>query len=453
MRAWFGDFNRRVNVFGTNLEIPMITQTPIIEEVITQVASKNDERQTLRQCLDRPVVDIITGNAQAEVDSLSDDQALLARPKTIAQALKQKDTIEALILNLIVQEANLECRKYIEAYRKGKVCTPPDSFPKAHKQAQAIIEGQIASSVGVNQCRQFLVNESIGRQIRAMSKDLFFAINNGLDVDQQVRFTRLMFDLLQIQTADSTNPRGVRKTIVDSIKSGKPIDIFHVKCLRFVYPYGNRVALLESTKNTNVPTKNGSFHQPPKEAEFASRLLALKSIFNKYGILVILTLLLSDQDIFDYFPQNSETNLPIEDIRALSVSLDIYHQHLNEIFISQANVINLRDYLDSVGLLDMFDCQRQSIIDSLSRGSGLPERYVEEKVDYRTESNSKILTNPPSRHAVRARVYAQIASMQALSVLSATNSILIEEDRGNDNKFIGGYKSTALPVLFVQLRD
>lgn len=41
--------------------------------------------------------------------------------------------------------------------------------------------------------------------------------------------------------------------------------------------------------------------------------------------------------------------------------------------------------------------------------------------------------------------------MQALGVLE--NVLLVEEDRGDDNRFIGGIRGSALPVYFTQLRE
>jgi len=44
-------------------------------------------------------------------------------------------------------------------------------------------------------------------------------------------------------------------------------------------------------------------------------------------------------------------------------------------------------------------------------------------------------------------------SCQSPGVISlGQKNILIEEDHGNDNQFIGGYRQNALPVIFVNLK-
>ena len=69
------------------------------------------------------------------------------------------------------------------------------------------------------------------------------------------------------------------------------------------------------------------------------------------------------------------------------------------------------------------------------------------------ESNGKILEVNPGRDFARTRVLAQLASMMSLGVIGRPGTILVEEDKGEENRLIGGVGKDALPVIFVKLRD
>ena len=121
------------------------------------------------------------------------------------------------------------------------------------------------------------------------------------------------------------------------------------------------------------------------------------------------------------------------------------------------NVLFLRQYLELENILGHFDKVRSDHLRKLQSGGGiLSEGYVESRVNYRFESNARIFTDDPGRDFARIRVYAQLASLQALSVLKGKNNssprILIEEDREDENKYIGGNNASALPVIFIKLR-
>lgn len=433
----------------------MITQTPIIEEAITQIASKNDERQTLRQCLDRPIIDTMTSNARTEVDSLSDNQALLARPRVIAQALKQKDAIEVLIQNLIAQEANLECRKYIEAFRKGKAGTPPDSFPRAHKQAQAIVEGQIASSVGVNQCRQFLVNESIGRQIRVMSKDLFFAINNGLDVDQQIRFTRLMFELLQLQTTEPISQFGLRQVIANSITAKKPLELVHIKSLRFTYPQGTHLKILDHTDSVTQLGQPGETRTYPSEQVIFTRLESLAQTISGYGIAVNITVIVSDHDLDYCFPQK-QTIVPNQDVVEAHRTIPRYMHHLRSSYPS-LHFFTLTEFLQSTGAKDNYQTIFNQVLSQCQLGGGnlMGEQIIEMRVDHQTAHYSHMFGNY-SRQLARHTAYHQLSNALALTAVFEafpTTPVLVIDSRGLKDRLIGSFRPKSVVKYFTKLKD
>lgn len=116
----------------------------------------------------------------------------------------------------------------------------------------------------------------------------------------------------------------------------------------------------------------------------------------------------------------------------------------------------LRPYLARKKLLDMFDREREKELERLYSGvSKMPEGFVESRVNYRYETNKEILVDDSGRDYARERTYAQLATLQTLGVLRQQTEpfILIEEDKGEENNYIGGHGNTALPVFFINLRD
>jgi len=364
------------------------------------------------------------------------------------------DLIYRLILN-----QNPKLARDIRKLRSGVIAPTdmPRSFPKQFKKAEALLIGKLRSELGSEQFRRFLAYQGLAQRIRSIAKNVRFAINNGLNERQTARFLGLVYELEKNQAAQPTNARGFKDTIVRAIFSGETLDLIHIKCLRFTYPYGNRMCLIPHIADTQVPTKDGGLHRPLSEVKLFSRLTAIVNIFSYFGVRVRQLILLSDQDLDDYFPNGGEGVVPNEDILAARQDLACYQKAVET--ATEAEVYYLRDYLFQTGRLSAFDQKRQSVIAVLKLGkSHLPEGFIEERINYRHASNLRIFANPPSRQFARDRIYAQLASMQALAVLGskspdACGVILIEESKGDENQFIGGVKKSALPVYFVNLRD
>jgi len=55
----------------------------------------------------------------------------------------------------------------------------------------------------------------------------------------------ILYDLEKIKTADFTNPNKIKENILHSIQTSEPLEFIHIKCLRFSYPGGNSLRLLD----------------------------------------------------------------------------------------------------------------------------------------------------------------------------------------------------------------
>jgi len=447
-----------INLFGTTIEAPPISDGHYFDSLLVAAAKKENERRMLKDFLlgdslaGRPRLGEIVIQAQNEALFCSNPLDFKSQAiEFYLSQLKQTGIYERMVLELISRDHVFRSADIANQLLKGKSPKLPDYFPGDHKQAESLVVGALSSSIGDKECQQYLTRKLVKARIQEIAKDLFFAINHGLDPEQTTRFLSIIYELNQIKAADFTNTLGIKNNILTAILTGHPLQLIHIKCLRFTYPHGNRLKLLTHIGVDNSPVNFS--RRPQSEQPIFDRLKHLSDLFLRHRINTNFLILVSDQDILDYFPNGGQGFVPDQDLEIAHQDLELYRQAVAD-SAPFATVELFRKFLALTRRIDSFDHQRKTIISQLKSGrSALPENYVESKVDYRYKSNTKIFsTCPPDRNFARTRVYAQVASLQSLAILGS-DVILIEEDHGNDNQYIGGHKSTALPVIFTKLKD
>lgn len=456
-----------INLFGITITAPDIVSGSYYDYMLVNAANIDSERKILgcflqgNSLMGQSRIVEITVKAEEKAKSAGD----LLTHKSQAQSfyleqLKQnylpngQTAYEDMVLQ-VISAGNFPSAYTARQLHLGKrVSKLPVSFPRDHKKAESVVVGTVFESVGSDECRDFLVRKIVRQQIQELAKEMFFAVNQGLNVEQIDKYLTLIYELNKLKTADATNLKGIKKNIINSILTNSAVELVHIKCLRFAYPEGRRLQLIDHVYEDQLYRGHrGYSRRPQDETPIFSRLQQLSSIFELSGIKANLSIFLSDQDLIDYFPDNNSEGLfPEDDLITAQTSLLRYLDAVT-IAAPYAHVAFLRFHLSDSGRLRTFDSLRLSKIRELTTGnSPIPEAFIESKVDYRYQSNAKIFNPPPSRQFARSRVIAQVASLQALSVLGQ-EVILIEEDHGNDNNFIGGYKNSALPVFFTDLKS
>ena len=449
-----------INIFGTTIETPSIQVGEVFENILVDVSKRDSERKTLREFLgDKSLngqtrIGEIASQAKSEANLV--DNPLEYKEQAFnyyLSILKQTGAYEKMVLEIISKDESFTTSKITREILLGKSHELPPTFPGDHKKAEALVYGTASSSIGENECKEFLVSKFVKSNVQEIAKDLFFASNHNLSSEQSMRFTGVMYEIKKLKTAEFTNLPQIKQNILMSIKTGQILEMIHMKCLRFTFPYGNRLSLLEHTDDVIVTTKNNETHQPKTESKLFERLENILSIFEKFGLNVKFTVLVSDQEINDYFPnKNTFGMLPTIDLVNADQSLHKYLDAIKKCF-TKHQVFFLREYLSNNNLLSVYDHTRSKTICDLSVGKSIyPENFVESRVDYRYESNLKIFTNPSDRETARIQINGVLASMMALCVLGS-KYILIEDDRGDENNYIGGHGKSALPVIFCKLRD
>ena len=466
-----------VNVFGQTIDVPRVDGNgKYFDEKLGEIVEKREERRIMKGFLDgrslagkirlEEIVDKVRTKIkgpEGELDSQQRDLAVrfyIERLKT--QPLGQADSLyHDLALRLVKSGKRAGFRKQLDKFQRGKIDVTdlPDTFPGEFKKAETLLVGKIRSEIGRSEYQSYLHHKELLTQLRVLAQDLFYGINSGLLPEEVGRYMAVRFELRKLQESTPTNSSRLRKNIVNAIRDNTVLELIHIKCLRFTYPHGERLRIIEDLSDIAVPTKNGCVHNPLSEKRTVNRLKSVFNVFTEFGVPVRMIVLLSDQDLIDYFPGGECSFLPAEDIDKAGSSVEKY-KTVVEKAVDFGQVDYFRDYLQQQNQLEEFDQVREKTIRELRRGiSVYPESLVEERVDYRCQSNEEIFTNSPDRQFARERVYAQLGSLQALKFLDLDENgenkpmVLIEEDYGDQNKYIGGKRRTALPVYFTKLRD
>ncbi len=457
-------------VFGQAIEASRVTDSDLMRTMLAQVAKRTDERRILQDFL---LTESTRGTKRfSEIETDSRAVALQRGDNSfsfdkdpvfdfyIAEMKRQKTTTGlSLYHDLVCQLMPAGNKKQRNLFRKfclDKIepTDLPSTFPSQFRAAEILIAGKLRSEIGIREYREHELRKEVLKQLRQVARDMFFAINNGLQREQALNFISLMYELRKTQTALPTNEAMLKKNIIKCLQQDSRLDLIHIKCLRYTYPHGSQVVILDHFEDIEVPDKFGGSYKPRSEKNIFSRLQKLVSLFERYGVSTNLLILIADQDLYDYFPDGGGV-FSGNEIEEMYRAMARYRNAIVE-KVGPSHVDYLRSYLEKIDRLVQFDKTRSKVILELESGEGrLPERFVEEKVDYRHRSNADILIKNLKRRDIRKRVYAQLASMQALRILGNENDpiIVIEDDRGNDNQFIGGHRNSALPVYFTKLRD
>ena len=458
-----------MTLFGTKVRIEAFRRLDLLNTLSAEVAKRSDERKILENFLLLPSASGVDRFAELTRDSedIAKNDLLVngARDVVVDYVQKQMGNLTTgvgvsiyrdLVLQVIEKEGDKSCRIVAKAMRQGKSFTSdqlPASFPVANNKAETLLQGKIRSEVGDDEYRDYLCAKRLKSLVCVVAKDLFTGVNNGLDPDKVLNFMGIMYELRKLETAVPTNTQRIKNNIIQALMSGSELKLLHIKCLRFTYPEGNRLQLIEHSDDVEIRNKGGEIYRPVGEKNLIPRLVNVGNILEAFGVRVRMIVLLSDQDLLDYFPNGGGGMVPDSDLAVAKGSLEKYKKAL-QVQDERIEVIYLRNYLRTHGSLAEFDRRRNGSLRKLtSRNSFLSEGLVESRVNYRFESNRKIFVNDPGRHFARERVNSQLASMLSLGVLGGQETIVVEEDRGEENKLVGGTGKDSLPVVFIKLRD
>ncbi len=445
-----------INLFGTIIEAPTISSSIFLELTLESVAKRNDERNILRDFL-TPRLEEIISQSQVEVSSFSDLDA--SRPQAIefyvAQA-KFSGVFENLVLKVISQDKTFASSSTASQILSGQKSPQlPSTFPGDHKKAEAIIFGSLSSSVGAKEINEFLLRKIVKQRIQDIAKDMFLGINRGLNAAESVSLLNVLYDLDKIKTADAVPQSGYKEVIINSLKNHQPIPIVHIKSIRFTYPGGNHLQVIENTQPTTQPSVGGGHRCYPSEDIIFTRLSHFRDTLKRHGVESELTVIVSDHDLSYCFPENQKI-VPPEEVYNATDSVRAYLDIIRHQFPNQ-KTFSLTEFLEYNSLDQKYSQTFDNLVFQGEGGGGqhLTEKVLEMRVNGQYEHYSEMFGNY-TRDLARYTAIRQIANVLALSVVFESFSstpLLVIDTRGFEDRLIGGLNPKSVAKFFTKLKD
>lgn len=458
--------SRRTNVFGMNIELPVVSIVDHVEEFCIQVAKRKEEKTILLQFLREAGLSKISRldeiNREIAITEETYDENIKQRAyEYYLTKLKKARTNSGngpsmytyLMLEYVEKTTIGKVKEYAHKYKVTNNLGPMPMMAGHLRKAEGVVSAKIKSDIGEKHCRIFLKEKKLESRIREISQDLFYGVGAELGLEQVKVFMSVMFELRKLETAVPTNAKIMREHILRAVR-GEPFELIHLKCPRYAYPKGENFDLLDHSKTCQIIEEGDKPYVIFGEEELLTRLIDLRQMFEKHGLKTLGRVLLVEQDIIDHVFEGRD--MVISD--GVLSKLEKYKRNLIQ-KLPGFEVTYLRDFLSSEKLLTGFDEKRKQILRELYAGGGTySESFVEARVDYRSERNRQITNKERGRQYARDQVYAQLATLQALGVLrmgveAERNYFLVEEDRGVENSYIGGVRDKALSAFFMKLRD
>jgi len=438
----------------------------LLEEILT----RSRERKIFRRFLDTEkdglrVTDGLYQQANEEVASMIEGENREMLREQATQAIIQKykkarvvnglSAYDEMVLGLLaIQE---QSHLLVSKIRRGKIAPKdlPKDFPGKRKRAEVILQGKIASDLKPADITNYLVEKAYVSRLRRYVRDLFLAVNNGGE-EKAVEFLLLLYGLERIKTSEPITSLHLRERILGCLMRGEPLDIVHIKSLRFTYPEGRRLKILENTSTVVQDGLPGEKRRYPSEDVIFSRLGQFERIFKETGIKVQSTVIVADFDLDYCFPPRQRFVLS-GDLALAKDSARKYLDNLKSCYSRQITILSLSEFLKLKGLAAKYDELFKSLVAEGNRGGGsrVREKILEMRVNEQYEHYQQMF-GTYSRDLARYTAIRQMASLLALSVVFETfpgPPLLVIDSRGFENELIGGCNPDSVVKFFTKLKD
>ncbi len=440
--------------------------TSLIEQTLTRTS----ERKLFQQFLDRdddgiPIADRIYETAKSEVTQVPLNSSLEQVKSEIVTAVinKYKQTTntmglsayEEAILDLIAQTNNK--RSLVGKIKAGKVGLEslPGTFPKMRKNAEVLFKGKVSSDLKEADYLAYRTEKRYAAMLREYAHELFFAVNNGLE-EKVVDFLQLIYELNKIKSSEPITDIGLRRLILHSLTSDKPLELVHIKSLRFTYPAGSNLKILDNTAAVEQAGLPGEQRLYPTEEVIFDRIGNFRELLGRFGITTRVTLIVSDPDL-DYCFPDGQNIVPQADIENGKIAAQSYVSNLRSSHPEVENIRPLTEYLAENNLDQQFSKTFDSLVRDCEQGGGkfISERILEMRVNQQFEHYAQMF-GTYSRSLARQTSIQQISNLLSLSVIFEsfpTTPLLIIDSRGFEDRLIGGVKSDSVVKFFTKLKD
>lgn len=456
-----------MTMFGINVPINnFVSNSNLVEHTVDSILKRSEERKVFNKFLESEtvggikVMDRITQSAYYDTHNLIDSGTEVAQNVLMdfaVSSLKSKQTdglttYDSLVRK-IIEKQNPQFAKLhtqiIEGKFDGRL---PLGYPDASKNADGILKAKIKDSIGGLK-EEYLVRKLFGEKVRNLTREMFFGINKlGLQGDQLNSYLNIIFETSEIQDCEPTKFFDFKSMVGESILTSSDIRLVHIKCLRFVYPKSGGVKILTDTNDVVIEGVLGNY-SPKSEKNLFPRLSKIKTIFEKNGVGTDFEIVVADDDLEVLFPPGN-SYVSGENLSEARIDSHKYLEILRNNFGSGFSFKTISEL--AIGN-KKFESLRANVLRDIKVRGGKyvnPEFFERDRVDHQYIYYQQLFGSRYSRQEARRSITEQtantIALQEVLMTINGGQVILIEENRGGENKLIA---NGSVPIIFTKLRD
>jgi len=361
-------------------------------------------------------------------------------------------TYETLVLNLIKSLYPSERKRLADIRDLSNSTLVPDDFPGKRKNAEVILRGKIASDIKEQDVDAYYREKRFLSLIRGAAREMFVGIcRYGLTGEKLINYLRLTYDLELLGEAPPVLVGKMKELILSGL-NGQEVTLVHIKCLRMVYPKSGGLQILTDTADVEVDGVLGRYC-PKSERNLFPRLEVVQKAFTRAGIKTRFVVCVADNDIDLLYPEASSF---VKEEHRLKAKEDAkkYLSYLARNYDKRFELKTITSLMaETNGAYDEKFIQVLRDIRA-EKGNYVPQSFMEhDRLDHQLTYYKQLLGKDYDRSEARRSIYEQTASTIALSEtmkLFGDRTIMIEENRGGENKLIAG---GTIPVIFTKLRD
>ncbi|MBI2008103.1 hypothetical protein HYS82_00400, partial [Candidatus Amesbacteria bacterium] len=205
-----------VTAFGIDLTVNSLRRTDEIGELVGERVKKREERMIMERFLKessragRSRIEELKEASRCEAYDaetfVNSREAVFDFYRKQLKTLvtdKRVSVYQDLVLQVVEREADSANVRIATNMRKGRGVAQgemPATFPGRFKTAESVVLGKLKSDLGKRQFIDYFQRMSLSQKIGNISRDMFFAINNGLTGEQVLRFMGVVYDLNKLET-------------------------------------------------------------------------------------------------------------------------------------------------------------------------------------------------------------------------------------------------------------
>ena len=330
-------------------------------------------------------------------------------------------------------------------------------FPTLHAKAKVLVQDELQNRVkDPKEQISYLVELTVNKFAIQLQKD-YESARDSVGKVKAVSYASCLLELQLLQSETITNESLFKRSLLDSLSNGVPIDLLHIKSLRYTYPERGGLKIIPNTKEVESIGLGGERRRYPDEEVIFNRLRVIRNLLSFYGIRSRLTVLASDRDLEYLFPDNNSL-IDMETKNQARRNAREYISCLNSRYKDIQMIDSLTGYLEKNHKKEEYEEICSTALREAKKGGGIlvNDKILEMRVNHQYAHYVEMFGKSYTRELARHSASHQIANLLALSAVFDSYEkppIVIIDGRGFETRLIGAYKPQSRSIFLTKLKD